>query len=637
MPEKFPIPRSSKTAWPQLTVAAVFAVLAFAQGGFYPPAFASIAIATWLAIGALALRPSDARGALPAPALAVVLVGAALVAWTGLSLAWASDRGAGYEDLVRGLAYLGIFLVLILWRAQGRLCLRALAIGGGTVVVVALLSRLLGLGDDGFAVELPAAAGRLSFPLGYWNALGLLAAVVATLSVWLAGASRQRWGMAAAGLLPICGSVILLTGSRGALVAATVGAATAVSFSQRRRWALAALLLAAVTSVPGLVAMAAIGEIRTGTLGAFAPTGLVVVLLIAAAAAATARHHRRLAPRIGRPSFRPTRVQIGALIAILGGLVILVGPGVLTGDLGAGDPAPEVSPGQSALTSGSGRSAFWSVALEAFAEEPVRGLGAGGYENWWNANGELPVSIENAHSAPIETLAELGLVGFLLLIAIAVVVVGTAVRCLRIADPETRETVGAALAVVLVVAIGSSLDWIYEVPAAFVGGVVAAAVICGEPAPRFPRSRRAEVGASTSRWRLALVPVAAASVVAAAALAVGSSQLELSEDAFERGDLVEAARAARTASRFIPWSAEPELVVAEIESLAGNVDAATLGAEEAIRKNPADYRGWLLLAVVRLQLGDREAAEAYSTRAVDLARQVLPRAVVELRSRPAPG
>lgn len=634
MPAKPPSTRSLLTAWPQLAIAIALVGLAFAEGGFYPSAFASIAIAVWIAIGAVALQPSLLGGWLTAPALWVALLGAGFLAWTGLSLAWASDRGAGYEDVIRGLAYLGIFLLLALsGRMDRRRWLEGLLAGGGAVVVIALASRLLGFGDDGLAGELPASAGRLSFPLGYWNALGLLAAVAATLSVWAAGSARRRPGAVAAGLLPACALVVVLTDSRAAIVAAAVGAGIAVSLCERRRWAASALLTAAIATAPALLAVVAIDGIREGTLGAFAPGGLVVALLALGASLLTARAYLALAPRIGKPTFRPSLVQAAAVAGLLVGLMILVGPGVLAGDLGAGDPDPTLAPGESALISSSGRSAFWSAALDAFAEEPVRGLGAGGYENWWNAEGTLPVSIENAHSAPMETMAELGAPGLALLVAIGLVVVGTAARRLRVDEGAERELTGVALAVLAVVAIGASLDWIYEVPAVFTTGVVAAAVICSGGIPR-----RADAGAVHwgPAWRLALVPTAAASAVAAATLAVGSNQLERAEDALERGEVVEAARSARSASRFIPWSSAPELAVAEVESLAGNLGTAALSAEEATRKNPDDYRGWLLLATVRLQAGDRDAAEAYFVRAVKLATQVLPRAVVELRSRPAP-
>ena len=65
---------------------------------------------------------------------------------------------------------------------------------------------------------------------------------------------------------------------------------------------------------------------------------------------------------------------------------------------------------------GSGRWQFWESAVDAFQATPLLGHGAGSYEAWWAEHGSLAVFVRDAHSLYLETLAELGVLGFLLLV-----------------------------------------------------------------------------------------------------------------------------------------------------------------------------------------------------------------------------
>ena len=67
-------------------------------------------------------------------------------------------------------------------------------------------------------------------------------------------------------------------------------------------------------------------------------------------------------------------------------------------------------------TEGTGRYQFWKAGWEAFKTEPLRGVGAAGYEPWWAQHGTLDYYVRNAHSLFVETAAELGVVGLLLLL-----------------------------------------------------------------------------------------------------------------------------------------------------------------------------------------------------------------------------
>ena len=85
---------------------------------------------------------------------------------------------------------------------------------------------------------------------------------------------------------------------------------------------------------------------------------------------------------------------------------------------------------------GSGRYQFWSAALDAFEAHPLDGIGAGGYEAYWDQHGTLAMPVRNAHSLFFETMAELGIVGLLLVLGFLGFAAVAGVR--RGSDPLAR-------------------------------------------------------------------------------------------------------------------------------------------------------------------------------------------------------
>ena len=102
--------------------------------------------------------------------------------------------------------------------------------------------------------------------------------------------------------------------------------------------------------------------------------------------------------------------------------------------------------------------------------------------------GSLPTFVRDAHSLYFETVAELGIVGLLLIGGLIVVVLGTgATRALRRGPPERRGYIAAATAGCFAFATAASVDWVWEVavvPAAFflLSAAVLAADTADEPA-----------------------------------------------------------------------------------------------------------------------------------------------------------
>jgi hypothetical protein len=184
-------------------LAAVVVAAAAAEGAGSQQLVAAGAVLAWWSV-IVALAVGRLRGRPPAPVpLAAIVVGACLVALAALSfvsMGWASDGGRAFAVAVQGALYAGVFVLVVLLSSPGaaRPWLGGLALGLAAVCAVALTSRLLpGIdADAGLFEALQAAQGRLSFPIGYWNGLGALAALALVLLSWVGargvGASSAR-------------------------------------------------------------------------------------------------------------------------------------------------------------------------------------------------------------------------------------------------------------------------------------------------------------------------------------------------------------------------------------------------------------------------------------------------------------
>ena len=92
---------------------------------------------------------------------------------------------------------------------------------------IALLARFVpgpfGDPDADLARTLPAALGRLTYPIGYWNGLAAAMAAAIVLCSWFAtAAAGPRARALAVGALPPVLLALWMTDSRGGLVAAAL-------------------------------------------------------------------------------------------------------------------------------------------------------------------------------------------------------------------------------------------------------------------------------------------------------------------------------------------------------------------------------------------------------------------------------
>ncbi len=152
--------------------------------------------------------------------------------------------------------------------------------------------------------------------------------------------------------------------------------------------------------------------------------------------------------------------------------------------------------------------------MEASETAPWKGIGPGTFEFWWARHGSYDGFVRDAHSLYLENLAELGIVGLLLIGGFVLAVLGIgAVRSLR-APPEQRLVLAAATAGAAGFAMAAALDWVWQLAALAVAFMLLAAVaVSGYSLPRTDAAAPAQQPAQR-RNRLQRAGVAAVAVAA---------------------------------------------------------------------------------------------------------------------------
>lgn len=616
------------------TVAAACLGLALAQGGFAPTAYAATGLVVWLAIVigiATGLVPRDE---LPRPAVATGLCLAALASLIALSVIWATDAGNAFEDAVKALAYLGVFALVVVGSRRGGASswLGGLAIGLVGIGAIALLARfqpgLFGNPDAELAAGLPAALGRLSYPIGYWNGLAAtMAAAIVLLASLGANAASRRIAALAAAALPIALLALWMTDSRGGLIAACLAFVILLVSSAGRTRLISSLALGAAGGAVLIVLAEARGELLNDPLASAAAgqgDAMLAFTIVATALVGAARYALDPHLRRARVSRRVGKGAVAvAAVAVLG-VIVLADPIERFEEFKQPPTAEELADGEVGLLrgGGSGRYQFWEAALDAFAEAPVKGVGASGYAAYWLENREVALQATRAHSVAFEALAELGIGGLALIVGFFAIPAVVGVRRLR-AGPSIPE-LAPALALLGVGAAAAAVDWTWDLPAVFLAPLVAAGLLVGPATlPATDRVGSPTIGGiARSRRRfargVAVLLVAWVSICASGLLLLSDDRLEASRDAAASGDIQRAIEAVGEAIDLQPWAADPRAQLALLREDAGDLEAARDALDEAIARARDDFALYLVAARLDLAAGDHGAAVENFQRAIEL-------------------
>ena len=582
--------------------------VAAANGGFDATSFGWTALAfAWVVIIAVTIT-TPAWAAFDVVWLAVA---GAVSVYTFASAAWAGSAAAAFDSGLRSLVYLsGIAgALLVLRRGRTSLWLGGLALGASAVCSYSLATRLF---PNRFGAATAESGYRLFVPLGYWNALGIFAAIgsLLALGVTTLGRGRVLRILTALGLVPLT-STLYFTFSRGAWLALAVGLlAMFVLSSMRLRLLAGSIALVPIPAAGVLLASGASGLTRQATAlsdAAHAGHGLAfgfAVLTVAQAIVAAA--YVVWVSRVKVSTSVRRAVGAVAVAAVLGALI-----GVFTAygapptlARHAYDSFVSPPPGGTDLNgrlftlSNHGRTVLWRAALDDFRAHPVVGSGAGSFGRWWLAHRTTFYSVGEAHDLYVQTLAEGGAVGLGLLVALLGLPLIAAVRGRR--HPLVAPAFGAYVAFL----VHAAVEWDWQMPAVTLLALFAAAV---PVAAARGSEQRAQSGRVSSR----VVVGAAAALIAVVSFVglIGNIALARAQSGILNGGGRKAVGDAANAHRWAPWSAPALRALGESRVLAADKPGGLDALRHAAAKDPGDWQTWFDIAVVTSG-AERQAALA---------------------------
>jgi hypothetical protein len=588
--------------------AALLLFLSFRAGGFFPAHHALVALAF---VAALVLRVTVAEYPLAGASRPLVVAASAtalLAAWMLLSGSWSHAPGRALLEYDRALVYL---LPLVFLGTLPRepyapaWVVRCLALAFVIVCGAGLTTRLA---PDVWSVPASAATDRLSYPLTYWNGLGIVAAIGLVLLVHLTTSLREPRviRVVAAALCPVMVATAYLTFSRGGMLGGLIGVVLVLLVGRPAGLVTGGVPAAGASLV---VLLAALDKDVLASADFASPAGvgeghdLAEVIGLAGLGAAALR--AALLPVDGLiTSFNARRAPLrmryfvagwAVAAAVVAGVLVAVGApgfverqynGFVQGNytLAENQRLRLLNPGNN------GRLFHWRVAYDRFNAEPLHGDGAGTYENAWDRYRPAGFDVLDAHSLYVEVMGELGLVGLaLLLIALLTVLFGF----LRLARGADRGPPAALFAAGAIWALHAGIDWDWELTATgawlFAAGGICLAAPVGATRLR-PPGRVVRVVIGLGCLALALTP-----------LQVLRSQAALDDAAaaFEGRDCpraIDRALASLSATRSRP---EPYLLLGYCDTRLGLHDLAIRNMELATERDPQSWHAWYGLAVAR--------------------------------------
>ena len=520
---------------------------------------------------------------------------AALAVWIALSSLWSISTSASVREVERMLVYVAVALAvaLVLRRGDGAAVVAGALVGITLVSTYALATRLfpdrLDTYDD------PINYYRLAEPLGYWNALGLLATMGLVLAVgFVAHARHKAVVVVAAAATPVLALTLYFTFSRGAWAALVLGTVAAAAVDPRR---LRLLWTALVIAIPSALCISYASQQAALTTedavpAAAAREGHRVAAVLGAfvlASALVGLGARFLSSRLDAspPTRRRFDLALVATIAVvaIAALAAVGGPSGIEERFNS-DPVTGVDLNDRLFNiSGNGREETLEVAWRAWRKQPVYGTGSGSFEYVWYEHRPSKQVVRDAHSLYVETLMELGVVGLSLLVALPVLLVVGGIRARR------QRFVPIGLGALVAWSAASAFDWHWEMV-----GVTLTALLAG--AGGLLASDRHSTPKLLGGSRLALIGMTGVLSVFAVWSLVGNQALFAGREALAREEWSDARQHARRAQALLPWSDEPKLVLGDAAAGLGDREGALRSYRDAVATDPRNWVAWLHLAQV---------------------------------------
>jgi hypothetical protein len=589
-----------------------------------------------------------------APRVALVGIGllAAFACWSGITVAWSVAPDQTWLELNRAITYVLVLALAVIVGASHR---RSVELAAKGFLAIGLVLAVYGIGQKVvpgihvggvFTLNQTTLFPRLQAPFGYWNALALFIAmgIPIALAITVEPAQRRRVRLSALLSVELLLVTLAFTESRGGMLAAAIGLAVGIGLSGARLRSLMWLALALIAALPTLVLALSSHNLNTALIplsarertGAELGAVLVVSLIVASLFGSRLMNleaRTRLAPergwRIGR-----LLVVLAAVALACGVLAVAASPRGLTGTIShAWDSFTSTKSATSAFNpdrllsiDSENRWVWWKEALGAFSDRPIEGWGAGSFPVVHLLYRHNPLPVTEAHSVPLQFLAETGLIGALFGLGAYGLLLwnGIATVRRRLAPPE--RTLGAALAAAGVVyAVHACYDWDWDIPGVTLPAMVMLGVLAGRAARRRPGVQAVPTPARGQAVRLFGLVACTLTLCAAAisgvtpSLAAGRARAAVLTAA--RGTpaaLASAQASAELASRLDPLSDAGLLAEADVAFARREFALARSDVMSAIGREPDDLQAWIQLLGYEEALRDVPAVEAVGARILAL-------------------
>jgi len=604
-------------------------------GGFSLSSRHIAGLVVWLIVVGLLVLGVAGRALLAKPFYWAtgLLLGFAI--WSAISSLWSGSVELSVTEADRVLMYLGVFLAAFLLAQTNQRRQRfgeGIAIALALVAILALATRLLP-----FLFELPfdeSKGTRLQYPLGYWNGDAILFSFAAGLCLWMSRRSLTaalRWF--SVGALPAVLLALYFTHSRGGILTLIIAAGTLLVLSHDRLWYLATLLIAAVLTMPAVIAIHSYPDLANNYL--FAPIegqGLKAGAILIAGIAATVlavwglrRLERDDSPPIrGALAISRDRRVLGG-IAIAGLVAVAIAAALYGGTAWEKFTSTDLkTPSGLAEASSRGRTQYWEVALDAFGEKPITGQGAGTYQFAWDQHRTIDMTNTQAHSLYLQALDELGIVGGVLILGLVLFLLWTGFMAWRAAGGRERELYAILLGVSLAFAVAVAYDWFWQL--AVIGSVffmatgILVAARCGQlwrarAAVRAREGVEVDAEGESRRFGLTIAGLAVAwlTMLALTGPLLVDHEIHASTDAAheaaETGNYESAVSHAETARSIEPWASTPYLQLGLLAQAQGDYPLAIHRLGQAIDREDHNWVLYYLRAKAQHQAGQNEAAQ----------------------------
>jgi O-antigen ligase len=315
------------------------------------------------------------------------------------------------------------------------------------------------------------------------------------------------------------------------------------------------------------------------------------------------------------------RVAGGALVlltvgAIAGGLVVVGDPIQLVRDKASEfKQLDTTAPGETRLGSTSGqRYDLWRVAYREFQSAPLTGVGEGSYPRRYYVERKTDRNLSTPHSLPIAVLAETGLVGLLLLLAMPLAAAWAVARGWRALPPEARRPASALLATAAVMLGQATVDWLWQIPA--MAGLGLVCLSLGVAIVLAPETAGAPLRPWLP-WRILAIAVPALAALLVAAIYLSDLNVRLARDDRTSSPREQLATA-RTAERLNPLALPPRYLQAGALETLGQRAGARRELLAALDREPQNFVTMALLGDLEVRAGHPRRARAWYRRALAL-------------------